>query len=739
MSFDVEGARAAGYNEAEIAEVLAARHNFDLAAARKHYSDGEVIAQLAGKAVIPGGAVAPKRAKSRGVIESAAGVVDAAATIGTATVGAPIGAMVGWLGGLVDELASNKGGTKEDRNKRLEKAVADGIKAGVWMPRTEAGAGNVEAVADVAKNLIPLTGIAGVGGAPAAASLGALSKIAGAAANSGRASLAHRMAQSAAPAAAPEAAAIPAAATIETVSKLATTAKRAAEPGIGSNAARQVLAGEAAPDPKITGAASRIGVSDLMQPDYVTKTPTYRKLSGIVKSSLPTGEAATAEARNLQEFATRASKLVNDLKGDTDLSAVDRGVKTLLTDKHLIAATDEELHWATVRASIDETAKVSSPQTSKLLSRMVQVLGGPENAARATPSAEAKSFLRPILNGEAVTYGYLDLTRKQVGQALGKAKGPFSNMETGDLGRMYAALSDDVEAAARSIGAPGTEKALALAKEATRVKKDLEANLATLFGDALQRSFVGGGDISLPGAFNAASKGDPSKVIRLMKHIPPEMRESVSVSGLATYFRASASGKDFDFTHYAKAYEGLRRNREAYAAAMQHVPLSSRKQLEALYRVSRGVSDSMATRIKTVQLNTVVSEIVGTDGLMGTLYETARRSGSTMAAEAFSSAAGIPGAGLSAGIASALSKTKTPPLQAVDKLIASPEFVALAAAKLPKERAAAVNRVASSKAFAQFVQAVGRPSKITADPPGWIVEAMRPQLAAPVQQQQTIH
>lgn len=49
MAFDVEGARKAGYSEAEIADYLGSQNNFDVAGARKAgYSDAEIIGHFAG-------------------------------------------------------------------------------------------------------------------------------------------------------------------------------------------------------------------------------------------------------------------------------------------------------------------------------------------------------------------------------------------------------------------------------------------------------------------------------------------------------------------------------------------------------------------------------------------------------------------------------------------------------------------------------------------------------------------
>jgi hypothetical protein len=58
--FDIDGARKAGYTDAEIADHMARSAGFDAAGAKKSgYSDGEIIAHLAGKPMRSGAAAVP--------------------------------------------------------------------------------------------------------------------------------------------------------------------------------------------------------------------------------------------------------------------------------------------------------------------------------------------------------------------------------------------------------------------------------------------------------------------------------------------------------------------------------------------------------------------------------------------------------------------------------------------------------------------------------------------------------
>lgn len=100
--FDVEGARAAGYTDAEIAEYLAGEADFDIAAARAAgYDDREIVQHLRPIRVAP----APDRslAQNVGVVTSALSPYATAAGLGAAA-GAPfagVGALPGAAGGVL--------------------------------------------------------------------------------------------------------------------------------------------------------------------------------------------------------------------------------------------------------------------------------------------------------------------------------------------------------------------------------------------------------------------------------------------------------------------------------------------------------------------------------------------------------------------------------------------------------------------------------------------------------------
>jgi hypothetical protein len=113
--FDVEGARAAGYTDAEIADYLANRSGFNAVAAREEgYTDAEIVDHLAGVAPKPK-KQDPDRSAAQyaGVITNAlapyataAGLGAAAAGIPSLGIGAPLGAATGVLSLGVGDLGT---------------------------------------------------------------------------------------------------------------------------------------------------------------------------------------------------------------------------------------------------------------------------------------------------------------------------------------------------------------------------------------------------------------------------------------------------------------------------------------------------------------------------------------------------------------------------------------------------------------------------------------------------------
>lgn len=179
MAFDVEGARKAGYTDAEIAGHLAKTASFDLSAAKSAgYSDGEVIAHLMTKAantaqipVDPRVKAPPAQRQPSGpqsLADKAIGAGEAALTTVTGATGGAMGMLAGTLQGLAEQILSGQFGTQQAAGM-VEKRAAEGAQALTYQPRTETGQDYAETVGKAMQQLVPVAGVAPALAVPGAA------------------------------------------------------------------------------------------------------------------------------------------------------------------------------------------------------------------------------------------------------------------------------------------------------------------------------------------------------------------------------------------------------------------------------------------------------------------------------------------------------------------------------------------------------------------------------------------
>ncbi len=507
-----------------------------------------------------------------------------------------------------------------------------------------------------------------------------------------------------------------------TAQELAQTAKKAAEGGLGSKKATQVLAEQAAPNAKTVAAAERLGIGEYLQPDHVTTNQAYRELAQAVKS-IPGSEARSAELQGLSQVAKRADDLIAEIGGSHDLAQVSSGVKQSLQATTAELEAQANKLYKQLREGIPAQAEAPAPTVLKFIEQRAEDLGGRQNLSSVEKMIQSKLSPKQLTNeaGEVIeskqpTYALLDDVRRDLTAARIKAQGPFKDADSGLIKKLEAELKTDQRAVVDRFGMSGT---FDTAQKAVAVRKGLEDDLVSLFGKNLDGSIVG----NLSGAVRALPSGDVSKFINLIKTVPENMRQETVASGLATAFGKSAKQGNINFNSYAKWYEGLLKNKQAYAALMSNLPPAARKQLSDLYRVSKSISLATKERITTGRIQAVADELKGADSLLGNIYSLAKRSAVGAAAEVVTTPLGMPGAGISASIASALTKGKPSALKAADALISSPEFVESVKQAAKGNTKQAALKLAYSKPFIKFARAVGNPKEMS-NRERWILQAI---------------
>jgi|GEM_PF-1416173 len=531
---------------------------------------------------------------------------------------------------------------------------------------------------------------------------------------------------------------------VSSVDDVAQTLGKAAKGGAGSDAASR-LAVIASPDPGKIASADRLGIAGYLQADHITTNDAFRQTVGIVKSSNPTSVLSQQEKIGLTAVAKRASDLIDEIGGTNDLSLLDATLKSRMQDGWHGAKATENVLWDKLRSNIPATTPTPATNTLAFLRQQAIDNGGEKGLssiekaflAKLAPKGEMTPEFAAMFPTTAAriaaegganaqpTYGLVNSLRQEAGRA-GKLTGTaFPDAQSGLADKLYGLLSRDQEAIAKSLGQGELVKA---ANAATVVRKGMESDMAALFGKRLDESLAPTGSMvpALTTAMKSAAKGNTAPLLAVLKATPDEMKQEVVASGLSTVFSNAATRGEISWTGFAKWYENLQRNQQAYTAVMSNLPPGARQQLADLALVSKGISDSLAARIATGRLNTVVEHAIeAPDTLASRLVDLTKQAGKTGGIELAASAMGLPrGAGFLTALFSAIRGNAKPnAMKAIDELLTSPEFQKLAQTIGTAKQLENVRAFAYSKVFTRFVREIGNPRELS-NRERWVLQAL---------------
>lgn len=526
---------------------------------------------------------------------------------------------------------------------------------------------------------------------------------------------------------APAAPAAPAAAAVApmTTTELAQTARTATGGGMSAGRATEVLATQAAPDPKVLEAARRLKIEGYLQPDHLTSNQAYRELAQAVKS-IPGSQARAAELTGLEAVGKQADDLITQIGGMTDLSRMNQAVRTNLSQTVANLERRANTAYDDLRQNIPAQTRGPADNVLAFVEQRALDLDGPKNLSPLEKAVRSKLSPKEIKDADGnvigmrqPTYALIDDVRRDIGAAA-RQQGAFKDADTGLAKRLYALIDDDQFALAE---AAGRGEQYRLAKSLVSMRKGIEDDMISLFGRELDQSLV----TKLSTATTALSKGDADKLVKVLQAIPEDMRQMVAASALNTAFGKATQNGALNFNTYANWYEGLLQNKQAYAALMNNLPQPARKALSDLYRVSNNVRKATRERITTGRIQAVQQELQGTDSLLSNVFNVAKRAAIGIPAEAATTAVGLPGAGIASGLTAALSKGVKPEvLKAADELIASPEFQRLAVEGATKTNPSqsTIRSVALSAAFRRFADAAKMPRELSWRE-RWLVQSMQ--------------
>lgn len=511
----------------------------------------------------------------------------------------------------------------------------------------------------------------------------------------------------AAPAAAPRVAGA-----VDEDARIGELIRRGAGFGIGARRAREELARLSQANPEAAAAAERLGID--LPVDVLTDQRQIREAIGATRS-IAGSEASAAWRDDLLRITDSADQAIQELAGATDLSTVsDRVLTRLNTTRNDLSNRAEGLYKA-VDEAVPRNTIIEPNNVVRSLNEVIGELGGPEGMT----AAERRLF-DLVTGDQPITYRRLMREKTQIGRAIRRGDGPYADVDQADLSRLYAALSEDQLANVSRVGGSDLRANLELANDLYAQVKNVEDEIMSAFGRDRQGSIAS----RLRSAISTAQRGDVSGLQRVINVIPEDLRGEAVASAIREVASSTQAGeRGFGFSQFTNFYSSLRRNPQAYRQVAEAIGPDADRVMRDLYEVSRRVTDARANIISTGRANQPLIEAMRAEGLMGRFLGTTagRRTVQAGTTGAGGVVGGLPGAMLGDALGDVLARVQPDRLQRASQLFRSDDFKALVEQVATQETvpAATVNRVANSRDFRRWAEAVG-----IEDPRNWLQGAI---------------
>ncbi|MEB8480263.1 lytic transglycosylase domain-containing protein [Cronobacter malonaticus] len=431
---------------------------------------------------------------------------------------------------------------------------------------------------------------------------------------------------------------------------------------------------EVRPNQSIIDAAKRLGMDGELLPSHFSNNPTYRAIEQGLKS-VPASQLAAKEHLAISSLSQKADDLIEMAGGQQNRLALSDKFKSESVKAIEDLAEKSDAIYSEISSSIPKNTPMTASKTLGMLNEKAKTVGGVQYLSAAERKilnslSETKEYLpnnmmqREWKTTRQPTYGLVDNIRKQIGAAISKNQGPFKDQTSGELKRLYSAITDDQAAIA---AANGMGEKWQLAKSLVSQRKQLEDHMVTALGKDLSGTF----SARLTPAVQNIRKGNVSQFNQLLDATPPHMRQEVVASALNDAFTlGSRKEQQLNIPGFVDWYSGAQRN-GSLSAVTKYLPHDATKRLHDLYTVANGIRTAKTSEISTGRIQSLLDQFDKEGGMISKIYNIGKKAA---AAEGVTTAVGMPGFGTVSVIASTLGKNKTARTVAADQLIASNQF-----------------------------------------------------------------
>lgn len=366
----------------------------------------------------------------------------------------------------------------------------------------------------------------------------------------------------------------------------------------GAKIAQKKLAEMAAVNPEAKAAAEKLGIS--LPADVFSDNPMIREAAGLTRSVA--GGAASGDWRStVRDAVDKADEVMAAfdtpfIEGKPSTAVVSSQVKNQLLDSRKKLYDEAAKLSDEVSALVPKSTPASTTNLKAYLDGQIADVGGKDNLT----SYEKKLY--SLVNSPSTTYGLLNRERALVGENLGKIKDQqFGDTDSKAMNEIYAAMAQDRK---DTVGMMGNQEALAKL-EASNLAFGKAFSLQDRIVEAFGKS--GEGDIAtdLPAAILSVGKGKGQDLNRILDIVPEDLQKQAVATALASATRAKGGSEKggFGFSEYATLYPQLRANPESYSKIVKALGPGSDETLQALYKVSKRLTEARANVLTTGKAN----------------------------------------------------------------------------------------------------------------------------------------
>lgn len=416
------------------------------------------------------------------------------------------------------------------------------------------------------------------------------------------------------------------------------------------------------PQQDVAEAASRLGVESVL-PSHLSGNAQYQAVEQAIKSR--TGSALRAqEDKAISELASGAGKIIDDIAGAPDALGMSENYINQINGRMAALQRRSDQLYSRVDRAMAPGTRIEAHSTASMLEREADSLGGWENL----DPIEKKVFkaVNPGPDG-VLTYANLNKQRRLIGDALHKHRGPYKDVDSSALSRLYGSLSQDQKAA---LSETDSLRDFEVAQRLVQMRKTMENQMITLRGKTLN------GDVTYKAtnALQAMSKGNAKGFRELMENIPSRsLRTELIGAALRDMLSSGKRGADFNPAGYADWWQNMQASGQIRTLS-QHLPKETMAGLNDVYKVARAIKNAKSYEITTGKLNEFIDRFNRVTATHEMAARHAQKIG-TMVGSYGGPLGAIAGAEVGQRIAEkARLAGGAGAAEAADKLISSPEF-----------------------------------------------------------------